>query len=99
MRAAASSGYTLATELADYLATKGVPFRDAHATVGAIVRAALAAGRTLESFEIAELKRFSPRFGADVRRWLSLDAAVRRRRARGGTAPANVRRQLRRMGA
>jgi argininosuccinate lyase len=97
MREAASAGYTLATELADYLATKGVPFRDAHAVVGAIVRAAIDAKRPLESFQLAELKRFSPRFGADVRRWLSLEAAVRRRRAPGGTAPSNVRRRLRRL--
>jgi argininosuccinate lyase len=97
MREAASSGYTLATELADYLATKGVPFRDAHAVVGAIVRAALEAKRPLESFEVAELKRFSPHFGPDVRRWLSLESAVRRRRAPGGTAPSNVRRRLRRL--
>jgi argininosuccinate lyase len=97
MREAASSGYTLATELADYLATKGVPFRDAHAVVGAIVQAAIEAQRPLESFQLAELKRFSPHFAADVKRWLTLESAVRRRRAPGGTAPANVQRRLRRV--
>src|SRR5439155_18509435 len=85
MRAAAGAGYTLATELADYLATKGVPFRDAHAVVGAIVQAALAGSRQLEDFSLAELRRFSPAFGRDVRRWLSHEAAVQRRRAVGGT--------------
>jgi argininosuccinate lyase len=98
MRAAAGAGYTLATELADYLATKGVPFRDAHGVVGAIVQAALAAGRQLEDFSLAELRRFSPAFGRDVRRWLSHEAAVKRRRAVGGTAPANVRRRLQALG-
>ncbi len=95
MRSAASAGYTLATELADYLATKGLPFRDAHAVVGAIVRAAIEAGRLLEDFSVAELRAFSPLFGRDVRRWLTLEAAVGRRRAPGGTSPANVRRRLR----
>jgi argininosuccinate lyase len=96
MRAAAEAGYTLATELADYLAVHGVPFRDAHAVVGAIVRQAIADGRTLESLTLAELRRFSPAFAADVADWLSPEAAVARRRATGGTAPANVRRRLRR---
>jgi argininosuccinate lyase len=98
MRAAAGAGYTLATELADYLATKGVPFRDAHAVVGAIVQVALAASRQLEDFSLAELRRFSPAFGRDVRRWLSHEAAVQRRRAVGGTAPRNVERRLRALG-
>ena len=94
MRRAAEQGYTLATELADYLATKGLPFRQAHEVVGRIVRSALADGRKLEDFSLAELRRFSPAFAPDVRRWLTLEAAVSRRRAPGGTAPANVRKQL-----
>ena len=98
MRAAAAAGYTLATELADYLAGKGVPFRDAHAVVGAIVRAAMAQGRMLEDFSLAELRRFSPAFGRDVTRWLTPEAAVKRRRAVGGTAPANVERRLKALG-
>jgi argininosuccinate lyase len=98
MRRAAASGYTLATELADYLASKGVPFRDAHGVVGAIVQAAIASGRMLEDLSLAELRRFSPAFGRDVRRWLSHDAAVRRRRSVGGTAPANVERRLKALG-
>ena len=96
MRVAATAGFTLATELADYLATKGVPFREAHAVVGAIVRHCLAERRTLEDLTVADLRRFSPRFGADVKKWLTADAAVRRRRTIGGTSPDNVRRQLRR---
>jgi argininosuccinate lyase len=99
MRAAATAGYTLATELADYLAAKGVPFRDAHGIAGAIVRHCLERGAPLEALTVAELQRFSPRFGNDVKRWLSAEAAVRRRRVPGGTSPDNVRRQLRRHGA
>jgi argininosuccinate lyase len=98
MRAAAAAGFTLATDLADYLASKGVPFRDAHAVVGAIVQEAIASGRMLEDFRLAELRRFSPAFGRDVTRWLTPDAAVKRRRAVGGTAPANVERRLKALG-
>jgi argininosuccinate lyase len=98
MRAAAATGYTLATELADYLATKGVPFRTAHAVVGAIVQEAIARGRLLEDFSLAELRRFAPEFGRDVKRWLTHEAAVKRRRAVGGTAPANVERRLKALG-
>jgi argininosuccinate lyase len=96
MRAAAAAGFTLATELADYLTRKGVPFRDAHRIVGEIVRHCLSHTVTLESLTLDQLRRFSPRFGTDVSQWLSAEAAVRRRRATGGTAPENVRRQLRR---
>ena len=66
--------------------------------VGAIVQAALAGSRQLEDFTLAELRRFSPLFGRDVRRWLSHEAAVKRRRAVGGTAPANVERRLKALG-
>jgi argininosuccinate lyase len=98
MLAAASAGYTLATELADYLTSKGTPFRQAHETVGAIVRFCISEKRQLEDLTLSELRRFSPRFDADVRKWLSPQAAVRRRRATGGTAPENIRRQLKRLG-
>jgi argininosuccinate lyase len=98
MRAAAEAGYTLATELADYLATKGVPFREAHGIVGRVVRRAIETRRSLRDFQVAELRTYSPHFGPDVKRWLSLDAAVRRRSAPGGTAPANVRRRLKALG-
>lgn len=97
LQAAATRGFTLATELADYLSVRGVPFREAHGVVGAIVRHCLATGRQLEDLDIDELQRFSPHFGPDVRSWLSAQAAVARRRATGGTAPENVRRQLRRL--
>jgi argininosuccinate lyase len=95
MKEAASKGYTLATELADYLATKGIPFREAHGIVGAVVQTAIAERRSLEDLTVTQLKRFCPAFDRDVYEWLSLEAALRRRRAPGGTAPKNVRRRLR----
>jgi argininosuccinate lyase len=60
LRAAASTGYTLATELADYLASKGVPFRDAHGVVGAIVQSAIAAGRNWRSSPSPSCARSHP---------------------------------------
>ena len=98
MLSAATAGYTLATELADYLAGKGLPFREAHRVVGAIVRHCLGEKLALEQLTLVQLRQFSPLFAADVRKWLSAAAAVRRRRAAGGTAPENVRRQLRKLG-
>jgi argininosuccinate lyase len=98
MLSAATAGYTLATELADYLAGKGLPFREAHRVVGAIVCHCLGEKRALEQLTLEQLRQFSPLFAADVRKWLSAAAAVRRRRALGGTAPENIRRQLRKLG-
>ena len=99
MRAAATAGFTLATELADYLTSKGLAFRTAHGIVGEVVRHCLAHHLTLEELSVDQLRRFSPHFDADVTDWLSAEAAVRRRRAVGGTSPGNVRRQIRRHGA
>ncbi len=98
MRAAATAGFTLATDLADYLAGRNVPFRQAHEIVGRIVRHCVETGRGLQELKLSELKRFCPHFQSDVRRWLTPEAAVARRRATGGTAPANVFRRLRVLG-
>jgi len=98
MREAATAGFTLATDLADYLVGRGVPFRQAHEVVGKVVRDCLARNRTLQDLSIEDLRRFSPHFASDVRRWLSPEAAVARRRAPGGTAAPNVARRLRTLG-
>lgn len=95
MREAADAGYTLATELADYLATRDVPFREAHGIVGAIVRKAIAEKRSLSSLTVDELRQHSKAFRADVLEWLTAEAAVKRRSATGGTAARNVQRRLR----
>jgi len=92
---AAVGGYANATELADYLAEKGVPFRDAHEIVGALVRNAIERGIDLESFTADELKAHHPAIGDDVRDRLSLGSALQRRGAFGGTAPERVREAVR----
>ena len=94
LQAASSRGFTLATDLADYLSAKGMPFRKAHEVVARIVRHCIEHGTTLEGMTSAELGHFSELFSADVKNWLTPQAAVQRRRAVGGTSPASVERQL-----
>jgi argininosuccinate lyase len=94
MLAAAQGGFMNATDLADYLVGRGVPFRAAHAVAGKVVRHCLSQGRRIEELPLAELKRFSPQIEKDVYRYLSAEAMVGRRRAIGGTAPSNVLRRL-----
>ena len=94
MRAAALGGYTLATELADYLARKGLPFREAHRAVGTLVASALAAGRGLEDLTLAELQSAAPLVEADVFTHLTLEGALESRNVTGGTAPARVKEAL-----
>ena len=94
MREAAARGFATATDLADYLVRKQVPFRDAHAVVGEAVRAGIERGRDLSDFTLEELKHFSPSIEADVYEVLSLEGSVASRRHVGGTAPAQVRRAV-----
>jgi argininosuccinate lyase len=91
---AASRGYTLATDLADYLVGKGVPFRDAHKAVADLVRYAQGSGQVLSSLELDEYRRFSPAFEEDVLK-LDVRASIAARDVPGGTAPARVAEALR----
>jgi len=86
MRQAAAEGFGTATDMADYLAAKGIPFRQAHEIVGRIVRACLEQARTLEDLSLAELRSFSPLFDTDVFAIIALETAVDRRQVRGGPA-------------
>jgi argininosuccinate lyase len=91
MREALREGFATATDLADYLVRKGLPFRDAHEVVARAVRAAEASGRGLEELGLDELRAFSPLVEADVRAALTPDGSVASRRHVGGTAPEAVR--------
>jgi argininosuccinate lyase len=97
MRAAAEdpAGFLLATEAADHLARQGVPFREAHAAVGRLVREAEARGVGLSDLPPEALAAVHPLLGPDVRRVLTVDGALAARRALGGPAPANVAREIR----
>ncbi len=91
MRRAAASGYSTATDLADYLVRKGVPFRDAHEIVGSAVRIGIDSGRDLTEMELSELQALSPAIGEDVFEVLTLEGSVSARKHFGGTAPQQVR--------
>lgn len=94
MRVAAKTGYLNATELADYLAAKGMPFREAHHLVGKLVLRALELNLPLERLPLAQYRSFSPLFSKDVYRCLQLKRVLARRKARGGTAPSTVQNAL-----
>jgi len=91
MRTAAAEGFSTATDLADYLVRKGMPFRDAHEAVARAVRQAEESGRGLADLSLAELQRFAPAVGPDVYGVLTLAGSVASRDHPGGTAPAQVR--------
>jgi len=94
MRRAAEEGFSTATDLADYLAKKGVPFRDAHETVAHAVREAAARGCDLAALPLEELRRFAPEIGVDVYDVLRVEGSVAARSHPGGTAPQQVRAQV-----
>lgn len=85
--AAASSGYMNATELADYLVRKGMPFRSAHEVVGKIVMRAIELGKELDQLTVAELREFSTILGEDVYLALSLEQTLKSKSQIGGTSP------------
>jgi argininosuccinate lyase len=87
-------GYTLATDMAEWLVRRGVPFRVAHEAAGAAVRAAEARGIGLEELSDAELAEIHPELTPQVREVLTVEGSVNARDARGGTAPVQVARQL-----
>jgi argininosuccinate lyase len=91
---AAADGLLLATDLADLLVERGVPFRRAHEIVGGLVRHCLATGTALRDLDAAVLRRHSPHLTPEIVRTLTPGRSVARRRVVGGTAPAEVRRQL-----
>ena len=95
MEAAALKGYATATDLADYLVKKGLPFRDAHEVVAHAVRACSSSGRDLAALSLDELRQFHPAVEADVFDVLTLRGSVDSRRVYGGTAPSEVARMLR----
>ncbi len=94
MRAAAEEGYTTATDLADYLVFKGIPFREAHHLTGKIVAYAEEKGLKLWELSLKELQRFCERISEDVYNWLTVEGSVARRKTLGGTAPERVQENL-----
>jgi argininosuccinate lyase/amino-acid N-acetyltransferase len=92
--AAAQQGYSNATELADYLVSKDIPFREAHHIVGEAVLAAIEEGHALEDFTIAQLQTFSDKIEKDVYQYLSIESCLDKREAIGGTSRIQVQKAL-----
>jgi argininosuccinate lyase len=90
MRAAASDGFLNATDFADYLVRKGVPFRTAHEISGKVVRYCIERGSAIEALPLDVLRAFSDVVGEDVYPALSLEQVVAARRIQGGPAPESV---------
>ena len=90
MRAFAEKGFATATDLADYLVRKGVPFRDAHAIVGHVVAHASEKGLAIHEIELSQLQQFSDAIDADVFDSLTLEGSIAARNHLGGTAPEAV---------
>jgi argininosuccinate lyase len=94
MRAAAAANYALATDVADFLVRKGMPFRQAHQAVGKLVKYAQQRGKELSALTLKEYRRFSPLFDEEVLR-LDLEGSLKSRNVPGGTAPEQVHKALR----
>jgi len=94
MAQAAGGSFTTATDLADYLTRRGVPFRQAHALVGRLVAYCLEQGKDFFTLSLDEYRQFIPAIEADVYQAISVEASVAARRVPGGTAPQQVRAAL-----
>lgn len=94
MRAAAAKGFINATDCADYLVKKGMPFRDAYKITGMLVHACIEGECTLETLPLEEYRKLSDIFDKDIYDHISLDACVMQRRSEGGPAPECVKQQI-----
>jgi len=90
MREQAKKGFSLATDVADYLAKKGVPFREAHEIVGRIVAYCLDEGKELQTLSLDEFKKFSDKFDEDILSLMSVEGSINSRNIIGGTAREQV---------
>ncbi|MEI8354821.1 MAG: argininosuccinate lyase [Deltaproteobacteria bacterium] len=97
MRTAANRGFSTATDVADYLVRKGLPFRDAHEVVGKAVRFCIDHRKDLPEMSLAEWQSFSAMIGGDIFDEITLEASVNARRATGGTAPERVMAEIKRL--
>jgi argininosuccinate lyase len=94
MRDTASSGFAVATDLADWLVQKlGLPFRDAHHVTGRVVALAEKQKKMLDQLSLSDLQSIEPKITKDIFRVLTVENSVALRKALGGTAPANVKRE------
>jgi len=95
MKEQAKKGFSLATDVADYLAKKGVPFREAHRIVGELVSYCLESGKTLEDLSLEEFRKFSEKFEEDVMELMNVEGSVNSRNVVGGTSRFQVEEEIR----
>lgn len=93
MRDVLESDFSNATDMADYLAKKGLPFREAHAVVGKAVHYCIEQGKVLQQLTLDELQSMSPLFAEDIHHFLDIETCVNQRNTYNGTSPASVKRQ------
>lgn len=93
MRDVLESDFSNATDMADYLAKKGLPFREAHAVVGKAVHYCIEQGKVLQQLTLEELQAMSPLFAEDIHHFLDIETCVNQRNTYNGTSPASVKRQ------
>jgi len=86
--------FTASTDAADYLTNKGMPFREAHETVGQLVRHAISSNKYLSQLSLEEYRQFRPLFDTDIYQALEPQAVVARRTSYGGTSPEEVKKQI-----
>jgi argininosuccinate lyase len=99
MRQGAAKGFSTATDVADYLVRKGLPFRDAHEIVGKAVAYSLSNNKDLPELTIEEWRSFSDKIEQDIYDGITLEASVNARKATGGTAKECVKREIERIRA
>ena len=90
----ANKGFSTATDIADYLAEKGIPFRNAHKITGSIVKYCIENEKNLEDLTIEEFKKFSDKIEEDIFQYLTLESCINRRNSYGGTSKKNVLNQI-----
>jgi argininosuccinate lyase len=95
MRAVLESDFSNATDMADYLAKRGLPFREAHAVVGKAVHYCIEKGKVLQQLSLDELRAMSPLFKEDIHHYLDIETCVSQRNTYNGTSPDSVGRQCR----
>ncbi|MCE5195279.1 MAG: argininosuccinate lyase [Nitrospiraceae bacterium] len=94
MLEASEKGYSTATDIAEYLVKKGVPFREAHEITGKIVLNAIKTKKQLKDISLNDLKKFSSKIGKDIYSFISAKASVKARKSKGGTSPSEVIKQI-----
>jgi argininosuccinate lyase len=97
LRDTASDAYSTATDIAEYLVRKGMPFREAHEVTGRIVLHCIKNSMTFDQLKMKELQMFSPLIGRDICGYITAEGSIAAKKSKGGTSPIEVRRQIRRL--